>query len=359
MTNVNPAMMTSKQRVVAAVEHRGADRIPLDIRQIEDIDHWTQFFGVKDEWELRELFGVDVRRPRSSGIYFVEDEKALWTKTAKTDRPLASLETVQEIEAYDWPTPEMVNYAEIKRRLDSFDKEYAKSLSIGWTPVFCTLMELFGMEETMLRMYDAPEVIHACVERIEHFVLGSMKRLMDLCADDAVFFWCGDDFATQKSMMIAPHSWKKFLLPTYKKMFALIKSHGLRVWFHSCGALRPVVAELVDAGMDVWESVQFHLEGNDPAELKREFGKHVTFFGGISTQGVLPFGTPEDVRKQVRERIRLLSSGGGYICGPDHSVQKNIPPENLWALFDEAKNCAATYASVTAGGDVEGGVGRP
>jgi uroporphyrinogen decarboxylase len=334
--------MNSKERVIAAVAHENTDRIPLDIRQIEDIEHWTRAFHVNDEWELRELLGIDVRRPRSSGIYLVEGDRSIWTKTgAKGGHPLAAVKTVREIEQYDWPTPEIVDYEEIKKRLDSFGKAYAKSLSIGWVPVFCTLLDLFGVEDTMLRMYDTPEIIDACVERIEYFLLASMKRLMELCADDAVFFWCGDDFATQKSMMISPDSWRKFLLPTYKKMFALVKSYDLRVWFHSCGTFRPVLPELVDIGMDVWESVQFHLAGNEPEDLKREFGKRITFFGGISTQGVLPFGTPDDVRKQVRERIRVLGPGGGYICGPDHSVQKNIPAQNLWALFDEAKKCAA------------------
>ena len=318
--------MNSKERVIAAVEHANTDRIPLDIRQIDDIEYWMQSFNVQDEWKLRELLGIDIRRPRSSGIYFVEGDRSIWMKTgAKGEHPLAAVNTVREIEDYDWPTPEIVNYEEIKKRLDSFGTEYAKSLSIGWVPVFCTLMDLFGMEDTMFRMHDTPEIIEACVERIQSFVLASMKRLMDLCAEDAVFFWCGDDFATQRSMMISPASWTRFLLPAYRKMFELIKSYNLKVWFHSCGTFRPVLPELVDCGMDVWESVQFQLEGNDPEELKREFGKRITFFGGISTQTVLPFGTPEDVRKQVRERIKILGPGGGYICGPDHSVQKNIP----------------------------------
>lgn len=346
MENLKLTIMNSKERVIAAVGHRNTDRIPLDIRQIEDIGYWTETFKVKDEWEIRKLFGIDIRRPRSSGIYFIDNDKSIWKNIGYKNEedsgikgrfPLSSVETVQEIEKYAWPTAEIINFAEIKKRLDSFSPEYAKSLSVGWIPVFCTLMDLFGMEDTMLRMYDTPEIIEACIERIEYLLLTSMKRLLDLCADDAVFFWCGDDFATQNSIMISPDCWRKFLKPTYKKMFELIKSYHLKVWFHSCGTFRPVLPDLVDIGMDVWESVQFHLKGNEPEVLKREFGKHITFFGGISTQGVLPFGTPEEVRKQVRERIKILGQDGGYICGPDHSVQKNIPAQNLWALFDEAK----------------------
>ena len=91
--------------------------------------------------------------------------------------------------------------------------------------------------------------------------------------------------------------------------------------------------------MDIWETVQAHLEGNDPAELKREFGSHISFFGAINCQKTLPFGSTEDVRREVRERVRVLGKGGGYICGPDHSIQANMPPENIAALYDELQKC--------------------
>ncbi len=137
--------------------------------------------------------------------------------------------------------------------------------------------------------------------------------------------------------MISPELWRKFLKPVYSRLFELIKSFGLKVWFHSCGAFEPVRPDLVDIGIDVWETVQAHLVGNEPQKLKREFGKHVTFFGAINCQQTLSFGTPDDVRKEVRERAKVLGSGGGYICGPDHSIQGNMPPENIYALFDEAR----------------------
>jgi uroporphyrinogen decarboxylase len=93
-------------------------------------------------------------------------------------------------------------------------------------------------------------------------------------------------------------------------------------------------------GMDVWETVQVHLEGNDPAELKREYGSSITFFGAVNCQQTLPFGSTEDVRKEVRRLIKILGKGGGYICGPDHSIQKNMPAENIIALYNEVRACA-------------------
>jgi len=93
--------------------------------------------------------------------------------------------------------------------------------------------------------------------------------------------------------------------------------------------------------MDVWETVQAHLVGNDPIELKKLYGNHVTFFGAINCQQTLPYGTEEDVRKEVRERISVFGKNGGYILGPDHSLQKNIPAQNVFAMYDEVKKCTA------------------
>ena len=151
------------------------------------------------------------------------------------------------------------------------DRTYATILSLGWQPPFCTLLDLFGMEEAMLHMYQDPYLIEAAVAHIEAFLLEEMKRAMTLCAAHVQFYWCGDDFSTQRGMMISPELWRRFLRPLYRKMFDLIKSFGLKVWFHSCGTFGPVLPDLVDMGMDVWETVQVHLDGNDPLRCGRAF----------------------------------------------------------------------------------------
>ena len=109
------------------------------------------------------------------------------------------------------------------------------------------------------------------------------------------------------------------------------------VWFHSCGTFKPIMKDLIDIGMDVWETVQTHCTENNPVKLKKEYGKDLCFFGAVSTQTTLPNGTTEDVRKEVRERIKVLGPGGGYICGGDHDILPDVPFENVEALIDEAK----------------------
>jgi uroporphyrinogen decarboxylase len=132
-----------------------------------------------------------------------------------------------------------------------------------------------------------------------------------------------------------PALWRKYLKPRYARLFELGKSRGLPVWFHSCGDITAVLDDLIEIGMDVWETVQLHALPLSPRELKRQYGRHVTFFGGINTQR-LPFATPQEVRQEVRDVCEALGEGGGFICGPDHHIKPDVPPANTTALFDEA-----------------------
>jgi uroporphyrinogen decarboxylase len=125
------------------------------------------------------------------------------------------------------------------------------------------------------------------------------------------------------------------------RLFALAKSYGKVVWYHCCGAMSELLPDLIDMGMDILEPCQVHLPGMAPERLKRDFGKEVVFYGAINTQRTLPFGTEEDVRREVRERIRVLGSDGGYIVGPDHTVNRDVPPQNVVALYDEAAKAGA------------------
>lgn len=340
--------MECTERVAAAVSHRQPDRCPAFLARIDDLEYWLGSYGARDEEAMRTMLGLDIRKVKYSGLFNVEEGKTLWgTKdlwdagysTQRGGFPLAEAGSVVDVEKHTWPGPEVVDYKELQARVGRMDPGYTRILSLGFQPIFCTLCDLFGMENAMVLMFECPAMIEAAVARIERFLLAEISCAMGHCARDVDFFWYGDDFSTQRGMMLSPGLWRRFLGPVYRKVFDLIKSFGVGVWFHSCGTFRPVLPELIDAGMDVWETVQVHLEGNDPRVLKREYGDHITFFGAINCQQTLPFGTPEDVRREVRDRVRVLGRGGGYICGPDHSIQKNMPAENLLALYDEARKC--------------------
>ena len=155
---------------------------------------------------------------------------------------------------------------------------------------------------------------------------------------EALDIYClGDDFATQRGMLFSPELWRKYLKPVYGKLFGLAKKAGKPVWFHSCGDITEVLPDLIDIGMDVWETVQLHTLPMRPEELKRRYGGDVTFFGGVNTQN-LPFARVFEIEGEVINCIKILGKNGGYICGPDHHIKYDIPAEKTIALFDTARN---------------------
>jgi len=339
--------MNSRERVLTAVSGNSPDRLPVFCGRIDDQEYWISSFGVENESDLRNLWGLDCRKNSYGGVFRTLENKTIWGCDDNWDAgysgakvpPLAGADSIKAIEQHQWPTMEQVDFDEISTQIAKLDNNCARIGSIGFEALLCTLFDLFGMETTMLNMHLEPCLIEASVERIEGFLISTIDEILKREAKNLDFFWWGDDFSTQRGMMVSPEMWRKFLKSTYIKVFDLIKSYDVMVWFHSCGTFAPVLGDLVEGGMDVWETVQAHLADNDPAVLKREYGKYISFFGAINCQKTLPFGSPEDVRKEVRERFRILGKGGGYIAGPDHSIQKNMPWQNIEALFDEARKC--------------------
>jgi len=347
--------MTFRERLLTAINHGIPDIVPAYAINIDDIKPYLSYLGLSSRDELCDHLGICQRRiwPRFIMPYEPYLEEGLheegvvtvfgtaggavsYSKDTDDPRPFLRVDSVSEIENADlWPSPDWWDYSVIPEKCeDVTGRGYAAVLG-HWMPVLCQVFDFFGMEEAMIRMYETPKIIEACIAKIEEFYLEYYRRLFEASRFKADIFCMGDDFATQRGMLISPEHWRKFLKPTYKKLFGLAKSYGLIVWLHACGQFIEVMPDLIECGIDVWETVQCHLKGNEPERLKREFGKDITFYGGINTQQTLPFGTPDDVRREVRERIRVLGRDGGYICGPDHHIKPEFPIENTLAMFDE------------------------
>lgn len=337
--------MTHKERVLAAISHRLPDRVPLYVSAIEYPDRFIDRFGLRDIEDLYKYFDLDLRcvLPEYTGcdprknVYniFGLPEGAAYSSNL-IQLPFADSEDITDIEKFNWPDISEWDFESLCGRLDELSDEYAV-MAGSWSPIFCQILWFFGVEPALMNLYLKPKLIQAVLEHIETFYIAYYKKLFGSVAGKAVFFNMGDDFGTQRGMMIEPGLWRKLFKPVYKKIFSLAKSFGLYVWFHSCGAISDVIPDLIEIGMDVWETVQTHLPGNEPERIKKEYGKDITFFGAINTQSTLPYGTVEQVRNEVRERIKVLGKSGGYICGPDHQIKTEMPFENIMVMFDEIK----------------------
>jgi uroporphyrinogen decarboxylase len=337
--------MNSLQRQIATIRHEIPDRISVDAIAIENQVEIARFLDIEASTVYNRL-GIDGRIISApyigellepvDGVSFTE-----WGTpntgdygTGRTN-PLANATSIAEIEKYPWPDVAQYDFVKASDVAKSLASEYAVR-GPYWRPLFCRVCDLFGMEEAMVRMSLEPRLFEAALERVFIITLEFCERLLEACGDAMPILCLGDDFATQRGMMISPEHWRRFLKPRYAKLFDIGKRASKFVWFHSCGDITEVIPDLIDIGMDVWETVQLHTLPMSAEQLKREYGKYLTFFGAINTQR-LPFATLQEIRTEVERCINILGKGGGYICGPDHHVKPDVPAENAIALFESAK----------------------
>jgi uroporphyrinogen decarboxylase len=338
--------MNGRERELTAIRHETPDRIPVDAICIENRDALAAHLAIAPE-EVPARLGLDgwvvaagYRGPMPPPISDAQPVNE-WGASALQDYgvdhvyPLAAAEDARAVETYAWwPDPALYSYAETAESARPQGIAYALR-GPYWQPLFCRACSLLGMEELLVKMLAAPAVVEAVLACIADRVAVYCERFLDACGETVPILCLGDDFATQRGMLLAPELWRRFLKPHYARLFAIGKQRGKFVWFHSCGDVTAVLPDLIDIGLDVWETVQLHTLPITAAELKREYGRRLAFFGGINTQR-LPFASPEEVRAEVRRCIERLGEGGGYICGPDHHVKPDVSAENTVALFAEA-----------------------
>jgi uroporphyrinogen decarboxylase len=337
--------MNSRERQLATIRHEIPDRISVDAIAIENQTEIAKYLKIETSAVIKKL-GIDGRIVSApyigeipepvDGVSFTE-----WRTPNTGDygtvriNPLSNATSIADIERYPWPKVEKYDFDRAGDVAKSLSSEYAVR-GPYWRPLFCRVCDLFGMEEAMVRMSLEPRIFEAALERVFVITLEYCERLLQTCGDAMPILCLGDDFATQRGMMISPEHWRRFLKPRYAKLFDIGKKAAKFVWFHSCGDITEVLPDLIDIGMDVWETVQLHTLPMSTKQLKREYGKYLTFFGAISTQR-LPFATPQEIRDEVERCIDILGRDGGYICGPDHHVKPDVPAENAVALFESAR----------------------
>jgi len=202
----------------------------------------------------------------------------------------------------------------------------------------CLLELMFrvrGMEETLLDVALAPAEASAFLAHAADFAI---HLAHEACARFPLdWLWTGDDVGSQRSMIVSPRQWRQMIGPELERIIAAGKSHGLPVAYHSCGAIREIIPDLIAMGLDVLNPIQCNCPGMSPPDLKREFGASLTFMGGVDTQELLPRGTRAEVFGATRALIEAMTvDGGGYILAASHSVPPETPLENIFAMYEAA-----------------------
>ena len=347
--------MTLRERTLAAMNHEVPDQVPAFAIAIDNWENYLKSRGIAgDGRDLLASWGFGTNkfpfdfsllpawrgpsRKSKDGRPLGSFGTPIFDEFSYNDywpRPLARVETVAEVEAFDWPDPAHLDFGPMRKALEAESTQLR--MENCWQPLFCLVCDMFGMQRALELMYLKPALIEAALAHIDGYYSQYYAREAEVCGGRLDFLAFGDDFADNRSLLMPPELWRKWFKPLFAKYFAFGKGAGMRIWMHACGAIREVLPDLVDIGLDVWETVQAHLPGNEPEGLKRDFGRHLTFAGGVNTQHILWCAKPDEVRRHVRERIRVLGKGGGYLCGPDHVIKPGVPFENITALFETVR----------------------
>jgi len=336
--------VNSKERVIAAFEQRQPDRVPLWYGASAALTaKLIKECGVADEEALMRRLHVDFRRAHVRYIGPELKDKNFWgVKRAGIEygqpitHPLADATTVEEVDTYDgWPSQDWFDFEGLRRQCEDWG-QYA-IIGGPWVVIFSDATELVGMTEFFVKMHTHPEVMHAVMQKVSDFYYELAVRFFDEVGDLLDIFFFGDDMGTQNALIISPDDWREFCRPHVERFVELGHQAGLKTMFHSCGAVREIIPDLCELGLDALNPVQVSARNMDIAELKKSFGSKLTFHGCIDHQHLLPFASEEEVRKEVRRTIDTMAPGGGFCLAASHDLMlEDFPTRNVIGMYDEA-----------------------
>jgi uroporphyrinogen decarboxylase len=270
--------------------------------------------------------------PAQYGPQIVDEYGVTWS-TSDIDRgsPLGPCLADADLSGYRFPDPTAAYRFEHLADWTATNAGHYTFLWVGDLWERATFMR--GMESLLLDLTLAPRFVEDLLTGVADYILRTMEILCSRFSFDGVAL--SDDYGTQRGLLLSPAHWRRFIKPHVARIYGLAKRHQRTVFHHSCGNIVPIIGDLIDSGLDVLHPIQ--PEAMDILQLKREFGAHLTFCGGIRTQDLLPHGTPQQVRDEVRRLQDVMGRGGGYILEPGITLQADVPLANLLALIEAAR----------------------
>jgi len=348
--------MTSKERVLTALAHSEPDRCPCDYIGTPEVDEKLKRHFQTDSMDVvLEELGADLRVVEAP---YVGRELRSWddgrfenywgsirkpvsnqagTYNEAVEFPYADFDSVADVGKFNWPKVEWFDFT----KMADDCRKYSDFAVVFGSPGNMDLINGTsygrGVEKTLYDIALENPVGLACMAKRFECCYAISEAALKAGGGQIDILWIGDDYGTQNGLLMSPEKWQKLFFAKLKQMCDLGHSYGAKVMLHCCGSTKPLWGDLIEAGVDIYQTVQPEAANMDPAALKAEFGERICFHGTISIQNTLPFGTPDDVAKEVRLRIETVGKGGGLIVAPAHNMQPDTPVENLLALYAEVK----------------------
>lgn len=279
-------------------------------------------------------FTADSGYHHPSGRPAIDPSYGTERHTLSAEGCFANAETVADIEKYPWPDPDYCDFTEIYKQVDQFpDKMVFTGM---WCPFFHNIADFFGMENYFIKMYECPEVVEAATERIVDYYVAANEKYFAGLGDKADVMFFGNDFGTQRDLFISPELFRKFVLPSFKRLIAVGKKYNKKIMLHSCGSIYRIIPDLIDAGVDILHPIQAQAAGMSASELA-QYKNDLAFVGGIDAQTFFVNATPQQIKDEVH-RVRDIL-GPNIVISPSHEeVLPNVPAENILAMAEAARD---------------------
>ena len=366
--------MTSRERFLTALDHEEPDRVPLDLGSmmstiaVEPYRQLKKYLGMKgkirtfvrdhvepDEEILKE-FGIDtryvrLRAPRSWKMKLLSDNSYFdewgvrWKKPSSSlyfdpvGPPLADVD-IQDLEKYPFPNPldpgRTKGLSEEARYLYQ-NTPYAIVANAPGAGIFETAWMLRGFEKLLEDFINNPEFAKALLEKVTGILKGIYGEFLRAVGEYIQVVMVSDDLGMEDGLMISPRLYRELIKPLHKELWSFIKEKTeAYLFFHSCGSVYKLIPDIIELGVDILNPVQVSAKDMESHRLKEEFGDRLSFWGGVDTQHILPYGSLEDVEREVKRRIKDLAPGGGYILTAVHNIQWGVKPENICRMYEAA-----------------------
>ncbi|MCC6681941.1 MAG: hypothetical protein IT445_13660 [Phycisphaeraceae bacterium] len=352
--------MDSYERVMAALDHRVPDRPPLNYYGTPETDRkLLAHLGLDSREALLRHLGADMRYVGAKYVgpsqfcgamgYNTASGTDMWGvgwKPVSNDyctyyeivhHPLAEAQSMRDIEAHAWPRQDWLSVDHFKQQIDAFneDQRYAIVFSAG--PFLETAWAMRGFERFLMDLIDVPEIADLLLKKVVDYHLELFHRAVDAAEGGIDIVWTASDIGMQTGMMFSPQVWRDRIKAQHRRLVEPFKRMGLRTRYHTDGNVVPVIEDLIEIGIDLLDPIQPGTADMEPENLRDRFGGRISFYGGVDTQHLMPFGTVEQIERQVVRLIEVLGEQGGYIAAASNAVQPDVPVENILALYRTAR----------------------
>ena len=347
-------LTTSKKRVMLAVNHEQADRIPITFDAEKEVyAALYKHFGVQTKEHLFDKLHADTWMILPAGfeptpIEGSKEKESIWGFRTKVSQysaggtydeicfnPLADKDNIGDIKKWKAPTDDQMDFSNFSNEVkDHSDRAIIGVFAHG---AYFIATDVRGLQNILMDFALNKKYAHYLIDKISERIFAYLEVMLEEYGDGIDIVYMADDYCSQQSPLFSPAIFREFVMPYLTRVVEKVHKYNKKFLLHCCGAVRPLLPMIIEAGVDMLEPIQIKANGMSPEGLKKDFGKDICFYGGVDIQEILCSSTPEQVSEEVKRLIDILGQDGGYVLGPGHTyIQIDAPARNILAMYETA-----------------------